>query len=93
MVYFAVLEECERGEHDKCPEEIGKPGEIGGCVCKCPCHGGMASATSIEELGNLFWAAIKDSRNPSDFELYLEKLPDGPHVEEARRRLAELTKG
>ena len=37
-----------------------------------------------------FWKGIKNSRNPDDFRLYLEKYPDGEFVELAKMRIATL---
>ena len=39
---------------------------------------------------NLFWQSIMNSTNPSDFEAYLQQLPNGIFVALARNRLAAL---
>jgi hypothetical protein len=38
----------------------------------------------------LYWNAIKDSRNPSDFRAYVTKFPGGLFVELANSRIASL---
>ncbi len=38
----------------------------------------------------MYWNAIKDSRNPSDFRAYVTKFPGGLFVELANSRIATL---
>ncbi len=38
----------------------------------------------------VFWSALKDSANPADYDVYLEKYPDGEFAELARARKDEV---
>jgi tetratricopeptide (TPR) repeat protein len=49
--------------------------------------GGGGGGDSVEML---YWNAIKDSRNPSDFKAYVTKFPGGLFVELANSRIASL---
>jgi hypothetical protein len=49
--------------------------------------GGGGSGDSVEMM---YWNAIKDSRNPSDFKAYVTKFPGGLFVELANSRIASL---
>jgi Flp pilus assembly protein TadD len=44
----------------------------------------------VDELN--FWNAIKDSRNPDDFSVYLKKFPNGEFADLAKIRVATLSK-
>ena len=44
-----------------------------------------------EELA--FWEAVKDSRDPAEFEVYLQAYPDGRYAPLARLRIKALNKG
>lgn len=48
---------------------------------------GGAGGDSVEMM---YWNAIKDSRNPSDFKAYVTKFPGGLFVELANSRIASL---
>jgi hypothetical protein len=52
-----------------------------------PMGGGGGGGDSVEML---YWNAIKDSRNPSDFKAYVTKFPGGLFVELANSRIASL---
>ena len=49
--------------------------------------GGGGGGDSVEMM---YWNAIKDSRNPSDFKAYVTKFPGGLFVELANSRIATL---
>jgi tetratricopeptide (TPR) repeat protein len=49
--------------------------------------GNAATGDSMEMV---YWNAIKDSRNPSDFKAYVTKFPGGVFVELANSRIASL---
>ena len=51
-------------------------------------HSDDTTDTTIETT---FWSSIKDSLDPSEFEAYLARYPNGHFVELARSRLAGLT--
>ena len=99
MVSMVTLPECQRGEHDKCPEADSGGAKLedmgGGFICDCPCH--MLRANPDwkppewykKKKEPAFWAAIENSSDRSEFELYLRVFPDGPHAELARRKLAD----
>ncbi|MGQ0546230.1 MAG: hypothetical protein ACT4P3_12980, partial [Betaproteobacteria bacterium] len=38
-----------------------------------------------------FWNEVKDSKDPEDIKLYIEQFPAGAFIEQARRRVAELS--
>jgi len=40
-----------------------------------------------------FWQEVKDSEDPEDLKLYVEQFPHGKFVEQAKRKIAALTKG
>ncbi len=48
------------------------------------------SATGVHELDLEFWRAIKDSPDPADHELYVQKFPTGVYAELARRKALRL---
>jgi hypothetical protein len=52
-----------------------------------PANTGVGDANSPEMI---YWNAIKDSRNPSDFRAYVNKFPSGLFVEIANGRVAML---
>lgn len=52
-----------------------------------PANTGVGDANSPEMI---YWNAIKDSRNPSDFKAYVNKFPSGLFVEIANGRVAML---
>jgi hypothetical protein len=52
-----------------------------------PAGGGGGGGDSVEMM---YWNAIKDSRNPSDFKAYVTKFPGGLFVELANSRIATL---
>ncbi|MBI3370474.1 MAG: protein kinase [Betaproteobacteria bacterium] len=43
-----------------------------------------------EEVELEFWKAIKDGNDPDDFELYVEKFPNGIYTSLAKRKIAKL---
>jgi hypothetical protein len=47
-----------------------------------------AAPTADRELA--FWASVKDSRDPADFQAYLDQYPSGTFAALARNRLAAL---
>ena len=53
--------------------------------------GGTAAARLRQET--VFWESIRESRDPLDFELFLEEFADGTFARLARRRLAALRGG
>jgi len=48
------------------------------------------NSTSSDSPEMLYWNAIKDSQNPSDFRAYVTKFPQGLFVELANNRVASL---
>ena len=50
----------------------------------------MDNTGSGDSMEMVFWNAIKDSRNPSDFRAYVTKFPSGVFVELANSRIASL---
>lgn len=50
-----------------------------------------AGSDAKDTIEAAFWMSIKDESDPSDFEAYLERYPDGHFAVLARRRLAALT--
>jgi serine/threonine-protein kinase len=38
-----------------------------------------------------FWNEVKDSKDPEDVKLYIEQFPGGAYIEQAKRRVAELS--
>jgi len=48
------------------------------------------NTTSGESMEMVYWNAIKDSRNPSDFRAYITKFPGGLFIELANSRIASL---
>ncbi|MCE2945437.1 MAG: serine/threonine protein kinase, partial [Betaproteobacteria bacterium] len=49
-----------------------------------------AAASSAQEIELEFWRSIKDSVDPADHELYLQKFPAGVYAELARRKAGRL---
>jgi serine/threonine protein kinase len=64
----------------------GKPPEAPGESPAMP----RASAVGTEAETE-FWNEVKDSRDPEDIKLYIEQFPGGVFVEQAKRKVAELT--
>lgn len=52
---------------------------------------GTQASDDQRALEFAFWDEVKDSRNPADFNAYLEKFPEGNFVELAQVRLAKLS--
>jgi uncharacterized caspase-like protein len=50
----------------------------------------VASQEHSAEIDALFWRFIQDSKDPEDFKLYLNKLPNGIFADLARRTLDRL---
>jgi uncharacterized caspase-like protein len=50
----------------------------------------VASQEHSPEIDALFWRFIQDSKDPEDFKLYLNKLPNGIFADLARRTLDRL---
>lgn len=50
----------------------------------------MSGAGGGDSVEMMYWNAIKDSRNPSDFRAYVTKFPGGIFVELANSRIATL---
>jgi formylglycine-generating enzyme required for sulfatase activity len=48
------------------------------------------AAAPSSEFENTLWTVIRESKNPADFEAYLEVFPSGQFAEQARQRLAVL---
>ena len=51
---------------------------------------GFLAQTETGRLDLTFWDSVKMSRNPADFQAYLQKFPNGTFAELARTRLATL---
>jgi formylglycine-generating enzyme required for sulfatase activity len=51
-----------------------------------------AQAPAADSLETRFWTAIEDSKDPSDFQTYLDAYPDGQFAARARARLQALQK-
>ncbi len=49
---------------------------------------GMLPPSAVVELA--YWQSIKDSRDPTELQAFLERYPDGNFADLARRRLVEL---
>ncbi|WP_372622977.1 caspase family protein [Falsiroseomonas sp.] len=52
-----------------------------------------ATATGRADRDSLAWQFVLDSRNPADFEVFLQQFPDSIFAPFARNRLAELRAG
>jgi eukaryotic-like serine/threonine-protein kinase len=50
------------------------------------------SGTQTRRIEEEFWRAIKDSGDPDDISLYIEKFPQGLYVDLAHRKVAKLRK-
>lgn len=50
----------------------------------------LLSSTSPAAIDLAFWDSIKNSKNPSDFQAYLQKFPNGSFADLARIRLTAL---
>jgi uncharacterized caspase-like protein len=48
----------------------------------------QAAGTAGADRDALFWASVKDSKDPADYQSYLNQFPAGTFAELARRRLA-----
>ncbi len=53
-----------------------------------PAQGALAVAPATIDLA--FWDSVKSSKNPSDFQAYLQKFPNGSFTSLARTRLTAL---
>ena len=53
----------------------------------------VAVSDALRQQETVYWESIRDSRNPSDFEVFLEGFPDGTFAPLARNRLAALGRG
>lgn len=51
-------------------------------------EGGRASTQHVAPLDTVTWGQIRDSKDAEDFEDFLERYPDSPHIEAARSALA-----
>jgi serine/threonine-protein kinase len=69
----------------------GKPPEEPGEVLAAPMPAPPAGAQESEAEAE-FWAEVKDSNDAEDLKLYLEQFPAGKYAEEAKRRIAALSR-
>jgi eukaryotic-like serine/threonine-protein kinase len=51
---------------------------------------GQSSIPPGHELDLEFWRSMKDSNDAADYDLYMQRFPDGTYVELARRKAARL---
>jgi serine/threonine-protein kinase len=51
-----------------------------------------AVAAVVTEADKEFWEGVKDSDDPDDVKLYLEQFPNGVFAEQAKQRIAQLSK-
>ncbi len=52
----------------------------------------LPSSTVTQEVELVYWKEIKDSSDPTEFQAFLAKFPEGIYAELARKRLARLGK-
>ncbi len=74
----------------------GKAPEAPGEQAVQPGGAATAALAAAADAGNSeveaeFWEGVKDSDDPDELALYVEQFPRGAHVEQAKRRIAELS--
>jgi serine/threonine protein kinase len=70
----------------------GKEPEAPPIAAKGAAPAAAAAAPVNNEADKDFWEGVKDSDDPDDVKLYLEQFPNGVFAEQAKKKIAELTK-